>query len=80
MNYYYDPAVAAQVAAWVNYVCPVDGAKAEMEKIDPELAESPFIFPSAEYIADNNIQSFRALDSDEDIEFADLWSTKVMGN
>ncbi|MDR7251796.1 spermidine/putrescine transport system substrate-binding protein [Nocardioides sp. BE266] len=80
MNYYYDPAVAAQVAAWVNYVCPVDGAKAEMEKIDPDLAESPFIFPSAEYIADNNIQSFRALDADEDIEFADLWSTKVMGN
>lgn len=80
MNYYYEPAVAAQVAAWVNYVCPVDGAKAEMEKIDPELAESPFIFPSAEYIADNNIQSFRALDADEDIEFADLWSTKVMGN
>lgn len=80
MDYYYDPAVAAQVAAWVNYVCPVDGAKAEMEKIDPDLAESPFIFPTADYIADNNIQSFRALDADEDIEFADLWSTKVMGN
>jgi spermidine/putrescine transport system substrate-binding protein len=80
MNYYYDPAVAAQVAAWVNYVCPVDGAQAEMEKIDPTLAESPFIFPTADYIAEHNIQSFRVLDSDEDIEFADLWSTKVMGN
>jgi spermidine/putrescine transport system substrate-binding protein len=80
MNYYYDPAVAAQVAAWVNYVCPVDGAQAEMEKIDPELAKSPFIFPTADYIADNNIQPFRVLDADEDIEFADLWSTKVMGN
>ena len=80
MNYYYDPAVAAQVAAWVNYVCPVDGAQAEMEKIDPDLAESPFIFPTADYIADNNIQSFRVLTADEDIAFADLWSTKVMGN
>lgn len=80
MDYYYDPAVAAQVAAWVNYVCPVEGAQAEMEKIDPELAESPWIFPTAEFIADNNIQSFRALDADEDIEYADLWSTKVMGN
>ena len=48
MDYYYDPAVAAQVAAWVNYVCPVEGAQAEMEKIDPDLAESPFIFPTAE--------------------------------
>ena len=80
MDYYYDPAVAAQVAAWVNYVCPVEGAQAEMEKIDPELAESPWIFPTAEFIADSNIQQFRALDADEDIEYADLWSTKVMGN
>jgi spermidine/putrescine transport system substrate-binding protein len=80
MNYYYDPAVAAEVAAWVNYVCPVDGAQAEMEKIDPDLAESPFIFPTADYIQENNIQAFRVLDADEDIEFADLWSTKVMGN
>ena len=80
MDYYYDPAVAAQVAAWVNYVCPVDGAQAEMEKLDPELAQSPFIFPTAEYIEENNIQAFRVLDADEDIEFADLWSTKVMGN
>ena len=80
MDYYYDPTVAAQVAAWVNYVCPVEGAQAEMEKIDPELAESPWIFPTAEFIADSNIQQFRALDADEDIEYADLWSTKVMGN
>ena len=47
MNYYYDPAVAAQVAAYVNYVCPVQGAQAEMEKIDPVLAKSPYIFPDA---------------------------------
>ena len=80
MDYYYDPAVAAQVAAWVNYVCPVDGAQAEMEKLDPELAQSPFIFPTAEYIEEKNIQAFRVLDAEEDIEFADLWSTKVMGN
>ena len=47
MNYYYDPKVAAEVAAYVNYICPVEGAKAEMEKIDPALAASEFIFPSA---------------------------------
>jgi spermidine/putrescine transport system substrate-binding protein len=43
--YYYQPKVAAQVAAWVNYICPVQGAQAEMEKIDPDLAKSPLIFP-----------------------------------
>ena len=80
MDYYYDPAVAAELAAWVNYVCPVVGAQAEMEKIDPELAESPWIFPTTEFIAERNIQQFRVLSAEEDIEYADMWSTRVMGN
>lgn len=45
INYYYDPVVAAKLAAFVNYICPVQGAQAEMEKIDPELAANPLIFP-----------------------------------
>ena len=45
MNYYYDPEVAAEVAAWVNYITPVVGAQEEAEKIDPELAENQLIFP-----------------------------------
>ena len=79
MNYYYDPAVAAQVAAWVNYVCPVDGAQAEMEKIDPELAQSPFIFPSEAYIKEHKVQGFRALDAQEDSDYSSMWA-KVVGN
>ncbi|HYN29900.1 MAG TPA: spermidine/putrescine ABC transporter substrate-binding protein [Dermatophilaceae bacterium] len=79
MNYYYDPAVAAEVAAYVNYVCPVEGAQAEMEKIDAELAQSPFIFPSEAYIRDNNIQGFRALSPQEDREYGEIWA-KVVGN
>ncbi|MBP6997448.1 MAG: spermidine/putrescine ABC transporter substrate-binding protein [Phycicoccus sp.] len=79
MNYYYEPAVAAQVAAYVNYVCPVTGAQEEMAKIDPALAESPFIFPSAEYMTEKNIQGFRALTPEEDAEYSAAWQ-KVMGN
>ena len=45
INYYYDPEVAAQVADYVNYICPVEGAKEVLVKIDPELAENPLIFP-----------------------------------
>lgn len=48
MNYYYEPAVAAELAAYVNYICPVQGAREEMEKIDPELANNPLIFPDSE--------------------------------
>lgn len=79
MDYYYQPEVAAQVAAYVNYVCPVQGAQAEMEKIDPELAESPFIFPSPAYLKDNNIKGFRALSPQEDQDYSAAWA-KVVGN
>ena len=51
IDFYYDPTVAAEVAAYVNYICPVDGAKEEMEKIDPALANSPLIFPTEEDLA-----------------------------
>jgi spermidine/putrescine transport system substrate-binding protein len=45
MNYYYEPEVAAKVAAYVNYITPVDGARAILEKTDPALAGNPLIFP-----------------------------------
>jgi spermidine/putrescine transport system substrate-binding protein len=45
MNYVYDPKVAAQIEAYVNYICPVKGAKEEAAKLDPELAANQLIFP-----------------------------------
>lgn len=79
MDYYYDPQVAAEVAAWVNYVCPVQGAQEAMEKIDPDLAESPFIFPGEDYIREKNIQGFRALSAEEDAEYSQIWA-RTVGN
>ncbi|MCX6444716.1 MAG: spermidine/putrescine ABC transporter substrate-binding protein [Actinobacteria bacterium] len=77
INYYYDPAVAAEVAAYVNYVCPVKGAQAEMEKIDPDLASSEFIFPSAKTMA--NLSVFRALTPAEETKWTEAFQ-KVAGN
>jgi spermidine/putrescine transport system substrate-binding protein len=51
MNYYYDPVVAAQLAAWIQYACPVAGAQEAMEEIDPELVDDPWIFPTPELLA-----------------------------
>jgi spermidine/putrescine transport system substrate-binding protein len=51
MNYYYEPAVAAELAAYVNYICPVVGAQEEMASFDPELAENELIFPSESTLA-----------------------------
>jgi spermidine/putrescine transport system substrate-binding protein len=48
MNYVYDPKVAAKVAAYVNYVTPVVGAKEELQKTDPKLADDELIFPTEE--------------------------------
>ena len=77
INYYYEPAVAAEVAAYVNYVCPVKGAQAEMEKIDPKLAASEFIFPSAKTMA--NLSVFRSLTPTEETTWTEAFQ-KAAGN
>jgi spermidine/putrescine transport system substrate-binding protein len=51
MNYYYEPEVAAKLAAWVNYICPVEGAKEAMQKIDPSLVDNPLIFPDEQFLS-----------------------------
>jgi spermidine/putrescine transport system substrate-binding protein len=46
INYYYDPAVMAQVEDYVNYIPPVKGVKEALVKDDPDVADNPLIFPS----------------------------------
>ncbi len=75
-NYYYDPKVAATVAAYVNYICPVEGAKEEMAKIDASLVNSPFIFPDDATL--KNAKGFRTLSPDEERRFNDAFQ-KVIG-
>lgn len=61
MNYYYDPEVAARLVAWVNYICPVQGAEEAMAKVDESLVGNPLIFPTAEDLA--STMSFMATDT-----------------
>ena len=77
INFYYDPAIAAEVAAYVNYVCPVKGAQEEMEKIDPELAASPFIFPDA--TMSSKLSVFRSLTPAEETTWGEAFQ-KAAGN
>lgn len=67
MDFYYRPEIAAQVAAWVNYITPVQGAKEELEKTDPELASNELIFPSEEFLSQGSI--FMALDEDQELRY-----------
>jgi spermidine/putrescine transport system substrate-binding protein len=77
INFYYDPAIAAEVAAYVNYVCPVKGAQAEMEKISPELASSPFIFPDD--ATSKKLAVFRSLTPAEETTWGEAFQ-KAAGN
>jgi spermidine/putrescine transport system substrate-binding protein len=75
MNYYYQPDVAAQLAAWVNYICPVDGAKEEMTKIDPSLAENPLIFPDEQMLAQT--YDFMALSQQQEQEYQQQFASVI---
>jgi spermidine/putrescine transport system substrate-binding protein len=72
IDFYYRPEVAAQVAAWVNFITPVVGAKEELEKIDPELAANELIFPSEEFLAQGTI--FKALDAEEEARYQESFN------
>jgi len=67
MNFYYQPEIAAELAAWVNYICPVKGAQEAMEKIDPSLVDNPLIFPDDELMA--NTYDMMALDSETEQKY-----------
>jgi len=77
MNYYYEPEVAAEVAAWVNYVTPVKGAYEAALDIDPDLAENKLIFPDEATLA--QVQAFKTLTSEEDNEYQAAFQSVVLG-
>lgn len=76
MNYYYDPKVAAKVAAYVNYICPVEGAKQAMESIDPTLVDNTSIFPTEEQLSKAHV--FRTLTAAEETQFSSDFQ-KILG-
>jgi spermidine/putrescine transport system substrate-binding protein len=76
MDFVYDPVQAAQITAWVQYVSPVKGVREEVEKIDPELANNPLIFPDEATLAAT--RSFATLSEDVEAEF-DAAFSRIIG-
>ena len=68
MNFVYEPAIAAQIAAYINYVSPVKGAKEEMEKLDPDLAANTLVFPDDDTLSKVVIFDSKALSNQDYIE------------
>jgi len=50
VNWYYRPDIAAYLADYNWYVCPVQGAEHYMKQIDPSAVGNPLIFPTPEYL------------------------------
>ncbi|MCU1545526.1 MAG: spermidine/putrescine transporter substrate-binding protein [Homoserinimonas sp.] len=78
INYYDQPEVAAEVAAWVNFITPVAGAKEAAMAIDPELAENQLIFPNDETLAKAKI--FKTLDGTEESEYNSAFQAVLLGS
>src|SRR4051794_26176521 len=45
MDFVYQPRIAAQLAAAINYVTPVAGTQEAMQKVDPTLVHNQLVFP-----------------------------------
>ncbi|MET8218154.1 PotD/PotF family extracellular solute-binding protein [Streptomyces hirsutus] len=67
IDYYFEPRPAAELAAYINFVCPVDGVKDELAKIDEDAANNPLILPDQAMQAKS--RSFRSLSSEEETAF-----------
>jgi spermidine/putrescine transport system substrate-binding protein len=78
IDYYYQPEVAAEVAAWVNYITPVVGAQEAMTEIDPELAENQLIFPNAETL--ETVRIFRGLTGAEESKYQSAFQGVLLGS
>lgn len=77
INWYYDPEIAAEVAAWVNYITPVVGAKEAAVAIDPELADNQLIFPDAETLS--TVKVFRTLSGAEEQTYGAAFQSVLLG-
>ncbi len=76
IDYYYEPPVAAQLAAYINYVCPVDGVREELAKIDESMASNTLILPDKEMAAKS--RSFRSLSTKEETAYEEKFA-KLIG-
>jgi spermidine/putrescine transport system substrate-binding protein len=70
MNFVYDPKIAAKLVAAIAYVTPVKGTKEELAKTDPDMANSPLIFPDDNTLS--QVKQFDAVALDNE-EYITLW-------
>jgi spermidine/putrescine transport system substrate-binding protein len=75
INFVYQPEVAVDLTAYVNYVCPVKGVQELLAKQDPELAKSQLIFPDDQTL--ENAFVFRELKPEEERQLNDAFQQTI---
>jgi len=81
MDFVYQPKVAAQMAAWINYITPVPEARPILEKSSDsytrQIASSPLVFTTPEM--ESQLYSYKNLSPDEEQEWNELFNTVLEG-
>lgn len=75
IDHYYEPPVAAQLAAYTNYVSPVAGVRPELAKIDPAMASNTLIIPDAAMAAKTHF--FRSVTAAEETAYEAKFSRLI---
>jgi spermidine/putrescine transport system substrate-binding protein len=81
MNFVYQPEIAAQMTAWINYISPVPAAQKILQKADDsytrQVANSPLVFPTSEM--ESRLYYYKNLSEEEEAEWNDLFDEVVQG-
>jgi len=81
MDFVYDPEIAAQIAAWVNYICPVPAAqdilKEAKDNYTKTVANSPLVFPTPEM--EERLHHYKDLDEEEEEVWNELFGAVIQG-
>lgn len=79
MNYVYQPKNQAQITDYNYYFSPVEGVKPYLEKINPEAAKSPLIFPTEQYTKNCATQTDPPGSPEDVSEVEQAWQAVVTG-
>ena len=75
IDFVYRPEVQADIAAYVNYICPVEGVREILTERDPALGENQLIFPNRQTLS--NAFIFRQLRPEEERELDDAFQQVI---
>ena len=81
MNFVYQPEIAAQMTAWINYISPVPAAqdilKDAKDNYTRQVANSPLVFPTTDI--ESRLHHYRNLTEEEETEWIELFDEVVQG-